>query len=663
MATDEWGDVLPNDLVAALQSADDGWVIARAVREPARRGKRRRGGRIVDFELIFLNDAGRRLLGGRPSFTDDRVLSAYVEAVEERKQRTVGLDRLDLRIHPAGDGFVAVFNRPRPPRVAGDDLEERLKIAVDRAAALQDATAALARASTVSDVYEVMTRQVRPLAGWQSLVVMLREDHRLVVSHASGLSATAAANLRDAPLDDPYPMSRVVRDRVPVFYGDDAAYLADFPERAAQLTGAEQRAWAFVPLLSAGRAIGAMAIGYREPRAFDSAERESLSSLGTLYAQAIDRAMYFEKQRSIAADLQHALLPAKLPEIAGARHAVRYLPWTSGADVGGDWYDVIPLDTDSLAVVIGDVAGHSMTAAAPWDSCATRCRRTRSTATRRPPSWTGSTGSWPASTPRRWPPAATSSCTWPRARRPSSSPGTCRRSCAGTATPAPSTCASARRSGLDPEATYLDTTVLVPPGSTLLLYTDGLVEDRRVPIGQGLAELCAAAMEVPGAHPEPARRSRPGRRRRAEAAPRRVALLAIGVDQREGANRQRDEVATIRRFRGDASSAAAARRFAGDVLAAWGLRDLVDTTRLLLGEVITNALQYTVGDVAVRLVLRRSRLRVEVYDASERRPDLREVDPDSESGRGLRIIATLADEWGHDARESGGKVVWFELAV
>src|SRR6185437_3181105 len=345
-----------------MASADDGWVVARAVREPARRGKRRKG-RIVDFELVFLNDAGRRLLGGRPSFTDDRVLSAYVEAVEEHKQLTVGLDRLDLRIHPAGDGFVAVFNRPRAARGAGDDLEERLKIAVDRAAALQDATAALARASTVSDVYEVMTRQMRPLAGWQSLVVMLREDHRLVVSHASGLSASAAANLREAPLDDPYPMSRAVRDRTPSFYGDAAAYLADFPERANHLAGAEQRAWAFVPLLSAGRAIGAMAVGYREPRAFDSAEREALSSLGALYAQAIERALYFEKQRSIAADLQHALLPAKLPEIAGARHAVRYLPWTSGADVGGDWYDVIPLDTDSLAVVIGDVAGHSMTAA------------------------------------------------------------------------------------------------------------------------------------------------------------------------------------------------------------------------------------------------------------------------------------------------------------
>ena len=83
-----------------------------------------------------------------------------------------------------------------------------------------------------------------------------------------------------------------------------------------------------------------------------------------LSAQALQRALLFEAQRSIAADLQRALLPAVLPALRGARHAVRYLPWTHGADVGGDWYDVIPLGPDAVAVVIGDVAGHSPNAAA-----------------------------------------------------------------------------------------------------------------------------------------------------------------------------------------------------------------------------------------------------------------------------------------------------------
>jgi anti-sigma regulatory factor (Ser/Thr protein kinase) len=106
-----------------------------------------------------------------------------------------------------------------------------------------------------------------------------------------------------------------------------------------------------------------------------------------------------------------------------------------------------------------------------------------------------------------------------------------------------------------------------------------------------------------------------------------------------------------------------ARRFAADVLTAWGLGSMVDVTRLLLGEVATNAVQHTVGDVRVRLTRLPAALRVQVYDSSDRRPDVRTADADSESGRGLVIVESLADAWGFESVDATSKVVWFELAL
>jgi hypothetical protein len=115
-----------------------------------------------------------------------------------------------------------------------------------------------------------------------------------------------------------------------------------------------------------------------------------------------------------------------------------------------------------------------------------------------------------------------------------------------------------------------------------------------------------------------------------------------------------------RRFRSDAASAPAARRFAADVLRAWGQGEVMDDACLLLDEVITNAVLHTVGDVHVRMELG-ERLRVEVRDRSDRRPDKRPVEVDSEIGRGLHIVETLARTWGFEPLPTGGKVVWFEM--
>ena len=192
----------------------------------------------------------------------------------------------------------------------------------------------------------------------------------------------------------------------------------------------------------------------------------------------------------------------------------------------------------------------------------------------------------------------------------------------------------------------------------LVLYTDGLVEDHRYTIDQGLADLCTAVRTAPTDDPEvllehilhagvgPSPRSDD------------VAILALAVD----AELRPGPRAVRRRFRGDAANAAAARRFAGDILTAWGQDLLCEDACLLLGELITNAVQHTLGDVEVRMTLGQ-RLRIEVHDSSTRRPEKRTVDSDSEMGRGLYLVEQLAYAWGSTPLAGTGKAVWFEMEL
>jgi hypothetical protein len=211
--------------------------------------------------------------------------------------------------------------------------------------------------------------------------------------------------------------------------------------------------------------------------------------------------------------------------------------------------------------------------------------------------------------------------------------------------------------GVTPDVAYLDTTFLCPPAATLLLYTDGLVEDRRHPIDRGLRELCTAVQTASSDDPEQILdrilASDVGPRPRTDD----VAVVCLTADTVPDG-----PPSALRRFRSEAISASAARRFAADVLNAWGQESIIDDALLLLDEVVTNAIQHTVGDVTVCLNLER-RLRVEVTDASDRTPWKRSPTPETETGRGLQIIEKLATAWGTEPLPSGGKCVWFELAL
>jgi GAF domain-containing protein/anti-sigma regulatory factor (Ser/Thr protein kinase) len=662
-------------LRSALDAAFDGFALLTAVRDGA--------GRVVDFEFTYVNDVGAKLsghtlselVGGRltevwPAVVEAGLLSRYTAVAEsgetyltEHLDSALGLV-WEIKATRIAADVVALSYRDVTSRVRQQEQiaesEAQARQMAGRMSALQTVTASLAGAVRVADVLRVIQEKVLATAQADGLMVLLLEDDRLVVRHNTGYHPPEGPGRLDFPADGSAAIAWVTRTRQPLFASSREEFLADFPDRRKSVEASDKHAWAMLPLISADRVVGAMIISYRQPREFKAGEREAYVSLGELCAQALQRALLFEAQKSIAADLQRALLPSTLPTLHGARHAARYLPWTHGADVGGDWYDLIELGPDSVAVVIGDVAGHSTSAAATMGQIRNALRAY------------ALEGHSPTGVMERvnrlvtrLDPNTLATCCYLELHLDE---GTATGVLAGHPPPIMRTAGEARSLdlrigvplGASAEAVYVDTTVLIPPRSSLLLYTDGLVEDRRYPIDQGTSDLCRVVAEAPGDDPDtladwvlsadvwPHQRTDD------------VAMLAITIDEPV---QELTSPTAARRFPGDASSAPSARRFAADVLTAWQLGELVDTARLLLDEVITNAVQHTVGDVRVRLVRRARRLRVEVTDHSNRLPDVRPIDPDAENGRGLYIVETLADVWGHETMDSGGKTVWFELSL
>jgi serine phosphatase RsbU (regulator of sigma subunit)/PAS domain-containing protein/anti-sigma regulatory factor (Ser/Thr protein kinase) len=673
-------------LFDVLDAAFDGFMLLRATDSSARPSREASPGGpptppVTDFVCEFVNQTGAKLSGSTPEDLIGRRAREFASAGVDvglldqgaavlrtgetwhREVASADLARVwDIKISRADPDRIAVSYRDVTERVRQQQRialgEVQARHSAERMAALQKLTAALAAASTPAEVYAVIGSLVRPSAGGAGLVVLLRDQGRLTVHHDTGYERPVIERLDGLPLTHGYPATQVVRTGQPRYVADLAEFEAAQSGELAPVPAGDRNAWAFLPLATAGQVLGALVIGYRDPREFDEAERDTLMAFSGLSAQALQRALLFEAQRSIAADLQRALLPARLPDLRGARHAVRYLPWTHGADVGGDWYDVITLGPDAMAVVIGDVAGHSPTAAASMGQIRNALRAY------------AVEGHSPTGVMDRvnrlllrLEPDTVASCCYLEVHL---AEGTATAVIAGHPLPVLSAGGVTRPLalrcgpplGVETEAGYVDTTILLPSSSALVLYTDGLVEDKRYDIDRGVADLCAAVSAAPTLDPEvlldhilaadvgPIPRSDD------------VAILALTLDDDlpgGGLPHAR------RRFGGDAASAPAARRFAADILTAWNEAALIDNARLLLGEVITNAVQHTVGDVEVRLVLGTRRLRVEVRDRSDRQPDRRSVNDESESGRGLHIVQVLASDWGYEPIPAGGKVVWFEL--
>ncbi len=251
-------------------------------------------------------------------------------------------------------------------------LTDQLSAAALRTARLQQATAMLAEALDVEQVVEVITEVGRTAIGaLRSAVALLNDDKLgLRVVNPSGLAPTGpdGAGVR-LTLDTPSVMTRAIATRRPVLIADPEELRKQFdsdPDGSNQkgplLETGDEQAWVGLPLLAAGMPLGALRFSFGKPRTILEEERVFLEALAGQCALAVERAEMYEKEHTAAVTLQRSLLPGELPKVPGLALDARYLP--KATNVGGDWYDVFRLPDRRLAVTVGDVMGKGLLAAA-----------------------------------------------------------------------------------------------------------------------------------------------------------------------------------------------------------------------------------------------------------------------------------------------------------
>jgi hypothetical protein len=345
----------------------------------------------------------------------------------------------------------------------------------------------LTEAVGVQDVVEQTADQLLPALGAQAMALMTAEDGRLKILGHRGYSAEIIGRFDAVPLSSRIPGSEVLTTGVPSFFPT----FADL-ERAYPSTVHEDgmASWAFLPLIASGRPIGSVLLAYDRPRTFPPGERAVLTSLAGLVGQALDRARLYDAKDHLAHRLQSALLPHTLPQVPGLKVAARYLPAAPGLGIGGDFYDLIRLDTHTAGAAIGDVQGHNVDAAALMGQVRTAVHAH------------ATVGASPADVLSRTnrlltdlDPGLFTSCVYVHLDLAG------RRACVATAGHPPPLLrhADGRTEllrvppglllGIEPDAVYPALDIPLPHGSVLALYTDGLVEAPGVDLDDATAAL------------------------------------------------------------------------------------------------------------------------------------------------------------------------------
>lgn len=551
---------------------------------------------------------------------------------------------------------------------ATDEVEAgaRLAIATERLHLLSDLGGQMSATFDVDRIVELTAELLLPVLGDACAVDVLEDDDPLVrrVTRASSVHdgittlsdhgpATSAAHLTPPP-----PVARVLRSGGMLRFPDVPAGLVD--ESAEDRVGAT----VVVPMRARGQIVGAVSLArFGASRGYEPDEIAFAVEAAGRIGVALDNARLFATQRDMASTLQHALLPQRLPQLPGVEVAARYIAGTAGTEVGGDWFDVMPLPDGTIGLVIGDVMGRGVRAAAVMGQlrAAVRAYALLNLA--------------PGRLLRHLDQVVESlddvqlvTCLYgildPRT-------GAFRYAKAGHHPPVlrgPDGYVATLESPSAPPLGLLEMlddgpveyATLVPRGATLLLYTDGLVEERAIDpdvrheqLTKGLSaaggtpermvDAVLAAMGRTGAHHDD------------------IALLAVHladtVDPHDAPAGEAHFTVTSA-----PASVSAARHLLADVLASWGLAPLRDTATLLVSETVTNALLHARSSADVRVHRTADGIEVEVRDLDARLPSFRDVDDDAETGRGLQLLDELSVAWGAEPSPSG-KCVWFRLAL
>jgi PAS domain S-box-containing protein len=366
----------------------------------------------------------------------------------------------------------------------------------------------------------------------------------------------------------------------------------------------------------------------------------------------------YEQQRHVALTLQHALMGSP-PEVPGVQSAARYFPATQGAGVGGDWFDLIPLGGGRIGVLIGDVMGRGLEAATVMGqlrSAANALARTGMPPQQLMQALDAVAGDIPDQ--------LTTCCYLvidPDAGHVTA--------CSAGHLPVliVEADASTRRLPIPVsvplgvgEVPHQQVALPVSGCSTLVLYTDGLVEthacdlDQQIDALQGELGSAFAELSEQTDLERAADRILGATLPHIDEPPDDVTFLLVRIPPAPDARAAVD-------LDPDPRSVARGRRFVAETLAEWGHDDLADAARLVVSEILTNAVRHARSPIGVRLHRTAREITVEISDDNTHLPQRRVPDPQDENGRGLMLVENLADAWGTRPTNTG-KTVWFTLS-
>ncbi|MFJ6479434.1 MULTISPECIES: SpoIIE family protein phosphatase [unclassified Streptomyces] len=464
------------------------------------------------------------------------------------------------------------------------------------------------------------------------------------------------------------PHMRCIATRQPVLEQDLKAafgWIAQDPQHAELLLAHNVHSLITVPLLARGAVLG-VASFYRsqDPAPYGDDDRSLAQELAARASLCIDNARRYTREHTLALSLQRSLLPRGLPEQSAVEVAHRYLPAESG--VGGDWFDVIPLSGTRVALLVGDVVGHGLHAAATMGRLRTAARNfaelelapdellthldnlmvrlDREEGGDGPGS--GSTGIVGATCLYAIYDPTSQQCTMARAGHPP------------PALVQPDGTVSLLDLPAGPPLglgglPFESVEIRLPEHSQLVLYTDGLMKDRHRDVDVALDALHRAL-----AHPDRAPEETCDAVLDAVAPEHPADDIALLVARTHAV--PQDRIASWE-LAADPALVSEVRAASVSQLNRWGLEESAFATELLLSELVTNAVRYGTAPIWVRLIHDRN-LICEVHDASSSAPRMRLSATTDEGGRGLFLVAQLAQSWG-TRYTTDGKVIWAECTL
>ncbi|WP_405889911.1 SpoIIE family protein phosphatase [Streptomyces sp. NBC_00133] len=651
-----------------------------------------------DGRLLLANDEARRLLNLPADVEGTAVTDLGLDPATARLMASGRV--VTDEVHLVGDRLLAVNQRPTdqdggPPgsvatlrdttelqAVSGraDVARARLKLLYD---AGTEIGTTLDVVRTCEELAEFAAARFADFVTVDLVEAVLRgEEPTPTLDAVPEMRRMAFSGLReDTAL---YPLGKLIRfapsTRLTFGIGNGEAVLepdlAAFsgwqeqdPKRARRLVEHGIHSMIAVPLRARGVILGvAMFWRAQKPEPFDEEDLSLAEELVARAAVSVDNARRYTREHTMAVTLQRSLLPRVLPEQSAIDVAYRYRPAQAVlgglGGVGGDWFDIIPLPGARVALVVGDVVGHGLHAAATMGRLRTAVHNFSSLDL--PPDellWhldelvtridqDEADDGWEATDAG----VTGATCLY------------------AIYDPVSGRCSMARAGHLPPVIVQSDGAAVfadVPGGpplglgglpfetldlhlaedSRLVLYTDGLVEDRDRDIDDGLALLRDTLADNADRTPEET----------CEAVlkallpdnPRDDIALLVGRTQILDSGRVAEwEVPS------DPSAVGQVRAAVTATLAEWGLDEEAFTTELILSELVTNAIRYATGPIRVRLIRDRS-LICEVSDHSSTSPHLRQAAITDEGGRGLFLVAQFAERWG-TRYTSDGKVIWTE---